>query len=167
MSSSFPVDSQLNAKIADLDLGQQMVYKRGSSITSRDSIKSDASQHEGPSSSMLGKGNFGMNITWQAPEVLLGQGYTQKSDIHSLALVLWEIIASGRTIKKYSSKSDEGGGSRFSSSNSHGMNIDITTTSIPISSVPYSDCKSQLEIREKVASSSLFIAPLSFPCVMA
>ena len=34
-------------------------------------------------------------------QVLLGQQYTQKSDIHSLALVIWEIISAGRVVKFY------------------------------------------------------------------
>eukprot|EP01033_Poteriospumella_lacustris_P005995 gene5995-4305_t len=41
--------------------------------------------------------SHGMNITWQAPEVLLGLSYSQKSDVYSLGLVLWEIIAAGRS----------------------------------------------------------------------
>jgi hypothetical protein len=31
--------------------------------------------------------------------VLLGQPYTQRSDVHSLALVIWEIMSSGKTVK--------------------------------------------------------------------
>jgi hypothetical protein len=144
----------LNAKIADLDLGQQIIYKRSNSISSRESTHS-GDHHKDHAS--------GMNITWQAPEVtftpyvgcfhhsdllflqlqvLLGQGYSQKSDIHSLALVLWEIIASGRTMKKFSSNSYGGSGGDGQ--------IDISTTSIPISSIPYSDCKNQADVREKI-----------------
>jgi serine/threonine protein kinase len=33
-------------------------------------------------------------FNWIAPEVLVGELYTQASDVYSLALVLWEIIAS-------------------------------------------------------------------------
>lgn len=32
-------------------------------------------------------------------QVLLGQRYTQKSDIHSLALVIWEIVSAGKVTK--------------------------------------------------------------------
>ncbi len=76
-----------------------------------------------------------MNITWQAPEVLLGQGYTQRSDVHSLAMVLWEIIASGRTTKKFNQSSSM---------------ASISSTNVSFLSVPYADCKNQQAIREKV-----------------
>jgi hypothetical protein len=84
-----------------------------------------------------------MNITWQAPEVLLGQGYTQKSDVHSLAMVMWEIIASGKTTKKFNQSSTTGSGG-------------ISSTNVTFMSVPYADCKSQQAIREKVISNYAF-----------
>lgn len=37
--------------------------------------------------------------------MLLGHAYTQKSDIHSLALVIWEIISAGKIVKFYSTSS--------------------------------------------------------------
>jgi hypothetical protein len=148
-----PVDSQLNAKIADLDLGQQIVGAgAGNTPQNNNTNKTTTSQDHAK-----GDHATGMNITWQAPEVLLGQGYTQKADIHSLALVLWEIIASGRTMKKFSSNSAnrshnvyEGGYTSSSSPGAHHHQIDISTTSIPIPSIPYADCRNQAEVREKI-----------------
>lgn len=143
------VDGQLNAKIADLDLGQQVVYPQKRSYSSDQSVNNT---HQSLNSRGGGDGvtsatayhGSGMNITWQAPEVLLGQGYTQKSDVYSLALVLWEIIASGRTMKKFSSSTYGGGGGGDIA------NMNITSTSIPVSSIPFNDCKDQREVREKV-----------------
>ncbi len=74
--------------------------------------------------------------------MLLGQGYTQKSDIHSLAMVMWEIIASARIIRRYSSRRE---GSSVS-------NISVQTTNVQLSSIPYNECKNQLEVRERVSS---------------
>lgn len=68
-SFNFLVDAQLNAKLADLELGMD-------------------SQDVGE----VNPENLLPN--WAAPEVLLGQPYTQESDVYSLSLVLWE-IASG------------------------------------------------------------------------
>jgi hypothetical protein len=76
--------------------------------------------------------------------------YTQKSDMYSLGLVLWEIIASGRSMKKFSSHRSS------SSRNSFG---EIQSTSVTYASIPFSECKSQQEICERVSSlfySSLF-----------
>lgn len=66
------VDSQLNAKIADLDLGQQIEQPRGTSDTSRDSIRSRHSSSDifgGSKHSLKDFAKSNMNITWQAPEV--------------------------------------------------------------------------------------------------
>lgn len=86
--------------------------------------------------------SHGMNITWQAPEALLGITYSQKSDVYSLGLVLWEIIASGRREKKYSMTTAGGG--------SGGNSGAITATSVAFASIPFSECKSQNEICERV-----------------
>jgi len=41
-------------------------------------------------------------------QVLLGQQYTQKSDIHSLALVIWEIVSAGKVTKFYTNTNRDG-----------------------------------------------------------
>lgn len=66
-SFNFLVDAQLNAKLADLELGVA------------------GKQEEIDPETLL--------PNWTAPEVLLGKVYTQASDIYSLSLVLWEIIS--------------------------------------------------------------------------
>ena len=38
--------------------------------------------------------------------MLLGQQYTQRSDMYSLGLVLWEVVSAARTVKYTSSSSD-------------------------------------------------------------
>ena len=41
-----------------------------------------------------------LNYTTQHyTQVLLGQQYTQKSNIHSLALAIWEIVSAGKVTK--------------------------------------------------------------------
>ena len=65
-SFNFLVDGQLNAKLADLELGK------------------DDQQVDIDPESLL--------PNWAAPEVLLGKPYTQASDVYSLSLVLWEIV---------------------------------------------------------------------------
>lgn len=66
-SFNFLVDAQLNAKLADLELGM------------------DSEDIDIDPESLL--------PNWAAPEVLLGQPYTQASDVYSLSLVLWEIVS--------------------------------------------------------------------------
>lgn len=66
------VDSQLNAKLADLELGGAGAYDPQASAAL-------------PADDIL--------VNWMAPEVLQGEQYTQASDIYSLALVLWEIVS--------------------------------------------------------------------------
>lgn len=89
----------------------------------------------------------GMDLTWQAPEVLLGLGYTQLSDVYSLGLVLWEILASGRTTKKYSTNSNAGG--LFAGFGGTSQQ-EIMATSVSMSSVPFSEFKNQAELCAKV-----------------
>ena len=67
------MDSQLNAKLADLELGGAGAYDH------------HASPEALPADDIL--------VNWMAPEVLQGEQYTQSSDIYSLALVLWEIVS--------------------------------------------------------------------------
>jgi hypothetical protein len=68
------VDHQLNAKLADLELGSE----KGSPALEDTSDTYDAAD---------------ILMNWLAPEVLGGEVYTQSADIYSLALVLWEIIS--------------------------------------------------------------------------
>ena len=114
-SFNYLIDSQLNAKIADLELGELIdLYfdEYGNELSdSHDagalqlSIEQSLAINGGVNAKPRKKAVMetgDMNITWQAPEVLLGQSYTQKSDIHSLAMVLWEIAAAGKPpVAKY------------------------------------------------------------------
>lgn len=63
------MDSQLNAKLGDLELGQN----------------SSENSHHQESASLL--------LNWAAPEVLQGDIYTQAADVYALGLVLWEIFS--------------------------------------------------------------------------
>jgi serine/threonine protein kinase len=63
------VDSQLNAKLGDLELGHN---------------SAELSRHQ-ESSALL--------LNWAAPEVLQGDVYTQAADVYALGLVLWEIFS--------------------------------------------------------------------------
>ena len=74
-SFNFLVDDQLNAKLADLELG----------FDDEDSIKSKQDNEA------LFQNDFLFN--WLAPEVLQSTIYNQASDIYSLSLVLWEIMS--------------------------------------------------------------------------
>lgn len=120
------VDSQLNAKIADLDLGNDedlssgreegndgvdeeeggngnspntlpsifLAHNAGSSYGNRKKSRGGVYERVDSSQSLV-EGmrrmpNYtGTNMTWQAPEILLGMPYTQKADIYSLGLVFW------------------------------------------------------------------------------
>ena len=141
-SFNYLIDSQLNAKIADLDLGEHTDCVRGPSDGRNSGLRDSYGYNNSYNASfstnmrrMKEASRSDMNITWQAPEVLLGQGYTQRSDVHSLAMVLWEIIASGRTTKKFNQSSSM---------------ASISSTNVSFLSVPYADCKNQQAIREKV-----------------
>jgi len=69
-SLNFLVDKQLNVKLADLELGvEEDCAARTVSI--------DGALLE----------------NWAAPELLMGEVYSQKCDIYSLTLVLWEIFS--------------------------------------------------------------------------
>jgi hypothetical protein len=74
-SFNFLVDDQLNAKLADLELG----------FDDDDDTKSKQDNEA------LFQEDFLFN--WLAPEVLQSTIYTQASDIYSLSLVLWEIMS--------------------------------------------------------------------------
>jgi serine/threonine protein kinase len=81
-SSNFLVDAQLNAKICDLELG-------GTALHSIDVRKE------------------GMLCTWQAPEVMRGEEFSQAADIYSLGLVLWEIITGKIPFAEYGRETDQ------------------------------------------------------------
>ena len=73
-SFNFLVDSQLNAKIADLELGGE-------------EYQVDAKKD-------------GQLVCWLAPEILSGEAPTQAADVYSLSLVLWEIFAGSAPFDK-------------------------------------------------------------------
>lgn len=139
-SFNFLIDSQLNAKIADLDLGDDLPAGDGFAMAhvAANSARSGVYDRAQSSNSVPDGGHkrmanySGTNMTWQAPEVLLGMAYTQRCDIYSLGLVFWEIIAAGRTKKKFTSAK---GGTAFDEA---------------YESVPFADCRNQQEIREKI-----------------
>jgi hypothetical protein len=95
--------------------------------------------------------------------VLLGQPYTQRSDVHSLALVIWEIMSSGKTVKFYTK-----GGSRDRDSTAvvHGGLAGAlrapsvsgsgppgqVNSAVSYGAVPYAECKSMAEVRDKVST---------------
>lgn len=66
------MDGQLNAKIADLELG----------------VVRDKSCEQ---TSSGGQRVEDLLPNWLAPEVLAGAAYTQASDVYAFALVLWEL----------------------------------------------------------------------------
>ena len=73
-SFNFLVDSQLNAKIADLELGGE-------------EYQLDAKKD-------------GQLVCWLAPEILSGEAPTQAADVYSLSLVLWEIFSGSHPFEK-------------------------------------------------------------------
>lgn len=106
-SFNFLVDSQLNAKLADLELGTNK-DKNGSIGSSnasdsfagclgrlfnrnRNSEDSDSRYSSHPKEKVLQANEILAN--WVSPEVINGDDYTQPSDIYSFSLVLWEILA--------------------------------------------------------------------------
>lgn len=70
-SLNFLVDGQLNSKLADLELGAET-----NETAARSALVSDD-----------------LLENWAAPELFDNQPYTQKCDVYSLSLVLWEIIS--------------------------------------------------------------------------
>jgi hypothetical protein len=68
-SMNFLVDSQLNAKLADLELG-------------RDEAKEEIE---------VGTSANDFLLNWMPPEFMMNRTYTKASDVYALALVLWEI----------------------------------------------------------------------------
>lgn len=71
-SMNFLVDSELNAKLADLELGQNEALS--------DKTKADDATQE-------------FLLNWMPPEFISNEVYTKASDVYALALVLWEIIS--------------------------------------------------------------------------
>lgn len=102
----FIVDGQLNAKIADLELGgDETPVVDEEKDSGRESFNRPSSGHPDDVSSKRAsfkRRNKSSNraetflSTWLAPEVLMGCTYSLPSDVYSLGLVLWEII-SGKT----------------------------------------------------------------------
>ena len=91
--------------------------------------------------------------------MLLGQQYTQKSDIHSLALVIWEIISAGKVVKYYTAGGRESsvhssitGGLRMRGVSDASQAAGQVNSAVSYGSVPYAECKNMAEVREKVSS---------------
>jgi serine/threonine-protein kinase TNNI3K len=83
-SFNFLVDHQLNAKIADLELGTSPVNENKAGTIKGDEILAN----------------------WAAPEVIAGEPYTQAADIYSFALVLWEILSGKQPFSHIKKQSD-------------------------------------------------------------
>jgi hypothetical protein len=95
-SFNFLVDAQLNAKLADLELGtttKDDKYKdrQRKGLFRVDSFNNDTDLESGIDNIILDKEEILAN--WMGPEVLMGEAYKQSSDVYSFALVLWEIIS--------------------------------------------------------------------------
>lgn len=89
-SFNFLVDGQLNAKIADLELG----------VTKSERIKEipaviNLASPISPTTDDLNNCKIGEDsllANWAAPEFISSGVYTQASDIYSMSLVLWEML---------------------------------------------------------------------------
>jgi serine/threonine protein kinase len=84
------VDGQLNAKLADLELGHN---------------SAEQSRHQESSESLL--------LNWAAPEVLQGDVYTQAADVYALGLVLWEIFSGEAPYNQETNSDDSSGQQRM------------------------------------------------------
>ena len=104
-SFNFLIDSQLNAKISDLELGM-------AELLNTDKHKKDKRKSTGTTNSQnpsfVGTKSEDLSFSdsdqrpslagneilanWAAPEVIQGSSYTQAADVYSFALVLWELL---------------------------------------------------------------------------
>lgn len=101
-SFNFLIDSQLNAKISDLELGMAELLnhgsknkekrKSGTSSTSPSMVGEKSEMSEADSDHRPSIAGNEILANWAAPEVIQGSSYTQAADIYSFALVLWEIL---------------------------------------------------------------------------
>lgn len=98
-SFNFLLDSQLNAKISDLELGMAELLnygkkkaRGGTGAGGSPSMgeKSDLSERSSDMRPSLAGNEILAN--WCPPEVIQGSSYTQASDVYGFALVLWEIL---------------------------------------------------------------------------
>jgi len=118
-SFNFLVDGQLNAKIADLELGgvepdpldSPAPGGRTSSITSGTSNMSNeggnrSSFRSSSTKRRRGKAKDNFLSTWLPPEVMLGSPHTQASDVYSLGLVLWEILSGSIPYQNFTRQDD-------------------------------------------------------------
>lgn len=97
-------------------------------------------------------------------QVLQGQAYTQRSDIHSLALVIWEIMSAGKTVKFYTKGGSRdstavghgglAGALRSQSTVSNGGQAGQVNSTVSYGAVPYAECKTMAEVRDKVGRSA-------------
>jgi len=93
-SFNFLVDYQLNAKIADLELGSTNVQEL--SAASNGVSKAVNSKIELQIEEML--------ANWVAPEVFRTRTYDQSADVYSLGLVLWEIVSGSLPFEGFNQK---------------------------------------------------------------
>jgi serine/threonine protein kinase len=103
-SFNFLIDSQLNAKISDLELGMAELLNtsngrkhrknRPSSGTNASGAESvgNASDLQDSEHSAPAVACNDILANWSAPEVIQGGAYTQAADVYGFALVLWEIL---------------------------------------------------------------------------
>ncbi|GAB4822983.1 hypothetical protein N2152v2_010029 [Parachlorella kessleri] len=87
------------AKVSDVGLAkllgeeeqQQQVEKQQVAPQRSEQPVQQQGQQQGSRSQTTGNGFVG-TFTWAAPEVLLGEGGSEKADVYSLGVVLWEIV---------------------------------------------------------------------------
>ena len=112
-SFNFLVDSQLNAKLSDLEMSSDSHPKSNDTASATESPSPRNFEGKSPdrnnrysstgtamstlfnNKSVDGQDSYDVNsmlANWIAPEVLRGEPFTQAADVYSLALVLWEII---------------------------------------------------------------------------
>lgn len=90
------VDDRYTAKIADFGISRFKNEKRTSYIRASAGTASSSKSYSGKSSSSSKNSNESNEVIgtvfWTAPEVLLGEPHTPKSDSYSFGIVLWELF---------------------------------------------------------------------------
>jgi serine/threonine protein kinase len=108
-SFNFLVDYQLNAKLADLELGYEEpdeqrppsfdkpeispAEEERSLSSGKPSNKAEHARDSGSGGTQVQAKGLEFTPNWLAPEVLRGGPHRQSSDVYSLGLVLWEILS--------------------------------------------------------------------------
>lgn len=82
--------------------------------------------------------------------------------MHSLALVIWEIISSGKTVKFYTKGGSKdstavvhgglAGALRSQSTSAAGAQAGHVNSTVSYGTVPYAECKNMAEVRDKVSA---------------